>query len=408
MKRSNRLVLLIGVFLASSPSSGSSCSRRATAADGDPTRRRPTAPTVVAVADIPLGLHDHRRARSRPSDARRRPRASRRLRGRRLRSSARSSAQPVTDRRADHRDRPLRRRRAGRPTSRVPAGLRAIAVQVDQVTGVGTVIKTGDYVDMVVGFTGGQVPGHHAQPERRLVHRRQPASTAPASRSSSRACRSSARSSRRRRPPSDAARPPAADGRRARPSTASRRSSSSRSRPAGRGHQVRPAGRLHPLVLRSAGRLPRPSTGSRVDGPSRTTTTGIILKTLVDTYGVLPPELVETVLPAQAAPVDRTPSRSARPARHDPRRDGRDGPPVPRPSPSGADQHHDHPDLTRTRARPPDGRPDPRPHRRRHPGDPRPPHEAARLRERHRRGRRRRVRRARRSSWPPRSARTSS
>ncbi len=31
-------------------------------------------------------------------------------------------------------------------------------------------------------------------------------------------------------------------------------------------------------------------------------TTGIILKTLVDTYGVLPPELVETVLPAQGRP----------------------------------------------------------------------------------------------------------
>ena len=28
-------------------------------------------------------------------------------------------------------------------------------------------------------------------------------------------------------------------------------------------------------------------------------TTGVILKTLVDQYGVLPPELVETVLPAQ-------------------------------------------------------------------------------------------------------------
>jgi hypothetical protein len=28
-------------------------------------------------------------------------------------------------------------------------------------------------------------------------------------------------------------------------------------------------------------------------------TTGIILKTLVDRYGVLPPELIETVLPEQ-------------------------------------------------------------------------------------------------------------
>ena len=34
----------------------------------------------------------------------------------------------------------------------VPPTKRAITVQVDQVTGVGTTIKTGDYVDMVVGI----------------------------------------------------------------------------------------------------------------------------------------------------------------------------------------------------------------------------------------------------------------
>jgi hypothetical protein len=36
--------------------------------------------------------------------------------------------------------------------------------------------------------------------------------------------------------------------------------------------------------------------------PAPDTTTGIILKTLVDFYGVLPPELIETVLPAQPTP----------------------------------------------------------------------------------------------------------
>jgi pilus assembly protein CpaB len=35
---------------------------------------------------------------------------------------------------------------------------RAMAVQVDQVSGVGTVIRTGDYVDMVVGFTADKFP----------------------------------------------------------------------------------------------------------------------------------------------------------------------------------------------------------------------------------------------------------
>ena len=39
-----------------------------------------------------------------------------------------------------------------------PPGLRAVAVQVDQVTGVGTVIKTGDYVDLISGVTGDKFP----------------------------------------------------------------------------------------------------------------------------------------------------------------------------------------------------------------------------------------------------------
>jgi Flp pilus assembly protein CpaB len=40
----------------------------------------------------------------------------------------------------------------------VPLGLRAMSVQVDQVSGVGTVINAGDYTDAVVGFTGDKFP----------------------------------------------------------------------------------------------------------------------------------------------------------------------------------------------------------------------------------------------------------
>jgi len=36
----------------------------------------------------------------------------------------------------------------------VPAGLVGIAVQVDQISGVGTIIKPGDFVDVISGFTG--------------------------------------------------------------------------------------------------------------------------------------------------------------------------------------------------------------------------------------------------------------
>ena len=56
-------------------------------------------------------------------------------------------------RRADHHDHARRRRTGTIINVEVPAGLRAIAVKVDQISGVGTVIKTGDYVDMVIALS---------------------------------------------------------------------------------------------------------------------------------------------------------------------------------------------------------------------------------------------------------------
>ena len=55
-------------------------------------------------------------------------------------------------------------------------------------------------------------------------------------------------------------------------------------------------------MLRSPNDFIDPATGKPFEAPGRLPdpTTGIILKTLVDNYGVLPPELIETVLPAQA------------------------------------------------------------------------------------------------------------
>ncbi len=40
----------------------------------------------------------------------------------------------------------------------VPAGFVAMSVQVDQTTGVGTIVKAGDFVDVISGFTGDKVP----------------------------------------------------------------------------------------------------------------------------------------------------------------------------------------------------------------------------------------------------------
>ena len=50
------------------------------------------------------------------------------------------------------------------------------------------------------------------------------------------------------------------------------------------------------LALRSPDDFIDPATGSPLP-PVSAETTGIILKTLVDTYGVLPPEVVQTVIP---------------------------------------------------------------------------------------------------------------
>ena len=51
------------------------------------------------------------------------------------------------------------------------------------------------------------------------------------------------------------------------------------------------------LVLRSADDFIDPVTGEALPSAVPDATTGVILKILVDTYGVLPPELVETVTP---------------------------------------------------------------------------------------------------------------
>jgi pilus assembly protein CpaB len=46
-----------------------------------------------------------------------------------------------------------------------PDGQRCIALQVDQVSGVGTLIRTGDYIDLLVAFTGDKFPIIQLDPE---------------------------------------------------------------------------------------------------------------------------------------------------------------------------------------------------------------------------------------------------
>jgi Flp pilus assembly protein CpaB len=68
------------------------------------------------------------------------------------------------------------------------------------------------------------------------------------------------------------------------------------------------------LVLRSPDDFTDPTTGDPIV-PVPNDTSGIILKGLVDSYGVLPPELVETILPEQdsISPTTLPPKDEVRP-----------------------------------------------------------------------------------------------
>jgi Flp pilus assembly protein CpaB len=181
-------------------------------------------------------------------------------------------------------------------TLRCPATFVCMSVQVDQVTGVGTVIKTGDYVDMVVGFTGDKFPvitlnaiddtftvvsGINNTSVKALLQGMQVVGTLL--------------------PPPPAEDPNAPDD--------------------GTDESVALTGQQQivilavdtqqaeiikfaqldgsiSLVLRSPDDFVDPTTGDPIV-PVPNDTSGIILKTLVDSYGVLPPELVETILPEQ-------------------------------------------------------------------------------------------------------------
>ena len=155
MKRSNRLVLLIGVFLAIVAfvgialilgGGGGTSTPQASAAT--------TLKTVVAVRDIPLGVvvtgdmltTQDLKVSERKATAFENPGI---VIGQTARRKITADAQLEA---ADFVE------SGSIANLQVPAGMRAIAVQVDQVSGVGTVIKSGDYVDLVIGLTGDKFP----------------------------------------------------------------------------------------------------------------------------------------------------------------------------------------------------------------------------------------------------------
>ena len=157
MKRSNRLVLLVGVFLAVIAFVGIAL---LLGQNNPPTTGPEVAPkvlpAVIAVKDIPLGTtvtEDMLTTQDLKVDTERKTTAfsSTKLV---VGAIARRKITAGTQLEAAYFDTSS----TACSTIDVPTGLRAMAVQVDQVSGVGTVINSGDFVDGVVGFTGDKFP----------------------------------------------------------------------------------------------------------------------------------------------------------------------------------------------------------------------------------------------------------
>ena len=302
MKRSNRLVLLVGVFLAIVAFVGVLLLSQG---GGDTSSKPPTElPTVVAATDIPLGTRitadqvkiEVKAVTGRDPDAF----------GDVSQVIGKIVREPVTAGAAI-----TAKTLTGGAQGQVldiscPATLRCMSVQVDQVTGVGTVIKTGDRVDMVVGFTADKFPvitlnpndssftvvsGINGTSVKLLLQGMQVLGTLL---------------------------PPP-------PTTGQDQNAPQPSAGAGGGTATALNGQQQivilavtaqqseiikfaqldgsmSLLLRSPDDFIDPVTKLPLTSVVPDETTGIILKTLVDTYGVLPPELVETVLPAQGRP----------------------------------------------------------------------------------------------------------
>jgi Flp pilus assembly protein CpaB len=154
LKRSNRLVLLIGVFLAIVAFVGILLLVQNPGGSEPPVAT--TGPVLIAVNDIPLS------AQIKETDVKVETKDLTAITpgaftdvsqvvGQLVRKAVAKGAQITPDNLTGE-----------QPGAIIdidcPATLRCMAVQVDQVTGVGTVIKTGDYVDMIVGITGDKFP----------------------------------------------------------------------------------------------------------------------------------------------------------------------------------------------------------------------------------------------------------
>jgi pilus assembly protein CpaB len=153
LKRSNRLVLLVGVFLAVVAFILIAVALSSSGGGGGGVRNSPpptTVAIVVAAQDIALGATIQATdvttkdvaVDQRPTDS---YTDTSFVVGQIARSKV-TSGQLITS--------VVLHSGGGISNVEVPPGLVGIAVQVDQISGVGTIIKPGDFVDVISGFTG--------------------------------------------------------------------------------------------------------------------------------------------------------------------------------------------------------------------------------------------------------------
>jgi Flp pilus assembly protein CpaB len=156
LKRSNRLILLIGVFLAIVAFVGIVVVFQGDRGGGSGSQTPSELPTVFASRGIALGtpitkeMLTSKNLAVTQRDATAFPDPSL-LYGKIARQDIAAGKQ-LTARDFDTGV------AGGLLTVNTPPGMVTIAVQVDQVSGVGTVIRQGDYVDLLVGFQGDKFP----------------------------------------------------------------------------------------------------------------------------------------------------------------------------------------------------------------------------------------------------------
>jgi pilus assembly protein CpaB len=294
LKRSNRLILLIGIFLAIVAFVGIVLVFQQN--NGDTTVREPTElPTVYAVVDIPFGTQvtaDQLESQTKPIDQRA-PDAFTEVG---LVIGRTVTTEVLAGKQLQEQDFAYSRGGQAPITPNIEQGLRAMAIQVDQVSGVGTLINVGDRVDLVAGFdisllnvdpdtqavTKSDVSGESVKlilQNMQVVGTLLPPPPAPTEGSTTDTTTA---------PPTTAL-----TGQQEIVIVAATPQQS----------EVIKYAQLQgsiTLVLRSLKDF-KDADGNPVIPPPDPTT-GIILKTLIDEYGVLPPEIVELVLPTGLRP----------------------------------------------------------------------------------------------------------